>query len=147
MGYKVTHLVIPCQFHMLFLLLFWFHISCPHVTVQHFKRENLLLFPLSPGVVVFDKKQGYWLVHSTPHFPPPQDAGVFSYPDTGVVNGQNFICVTYPLDHFQTIGKVWFCRYTVQCHLLNEWVRHAGQNNIAQLVDGKRSHFNLRDTD
>ncbi|KAL2092429.1 hypothetical protein ACEWY4_012227 [Coilia grayii] len=57
------------------------------------------------GVVLFDKQQGYWLVHSTPHFPPPKKAGAFSYPDSGIVNGQNFICVTYPLDHFQTIGE------------------------------------------
>ncbi|XP_076126216.1 deoxyribonuclease-2-alpha-like [Alosa pseudoharengus] len=57
------------------------------------------------GVVLFDKKQGYWLVHSTPHFPPPKKVGQFSYPDSGVLNGQNFICVTYPLDHFQTIGE------------------------------------------
>lgn len=56
------------------------------------------------GVVLLDKNQGFWLVHSTPHFPPVQKAQ-FSYPCSGVVNGQNFICVTYPLERFQTIGK------------------------------------------
>ncbi|XP_028851500.1 deoxyribonuclease-2-alpha-like [Denticeps clupeoides] len=57
------------------------------------------------GVVLFDKSQGFWLVHSTPHFPPPKSEGQFSYPSSGVVNGQNFICVTYALDKFQTIGE------------------------------------------
>lgn len=57
------------------------------------------------GVVLFDKTQGFWLVHSTPHFPPVQDEGQYSYPSTGVINGQNFICVTYPLERFQTIGE------------------------------------------
>lgn len=57
------------------------------------------------GVVLLDKNQGFWLVHSTPHFPPVQQAGEYSYPGSGVNNGQNFICVTYPLDRFQTIGE------------------------------------------
>uniref|UniRef100_A0A3B4A7W9 Deoxyribonuclease-2-alpha n=1 Tax=Periophthalmus magnuspinnatus TaxID=409849 RepID=A0A3B4A7W9_9GOBI len=61
--------------------------------------------PLSPGVVVLDKEQGFWLVHSTPHFPPPQQAGNYSYPDTGLTNGQSFLCVTYPLERFHTIGE------------------------------------------
>uniref|UniRef100_A0A3P9A0W3 Deoxyribonuclease-2-alpha n=1 Tax=Esox lucius TaxID=8010 RepID=A0A3P9A0W3_ESOLU len=57
------------------------------------------------GVVLLDKTQGYWLVHSTPHFPPVKDVGQYSYPESGVPNGQNFICVTYPLEFFQTIGE------------------------------------------
>ncbi|XP_030639042.1 deoxyribonuclease-2-alpha [Chanos chanos] len=57
------------------------------------------------GVVLFDKKQGFWLVHSTPHFPPPKREGSFSYPSSGINNGQNFICVTYPMERFQTIGE------------------------------------------
>ncbi|KAF3839565.1 hypothetical protein F7725_018282, partial [Dissostichus mawsoni] len=54
------------------------------------------------GFVLLDKNQGFWLVHSTPHFPPVRQAGSFSYPPSGVNNGQNFICVTYPLERFQT---------------------------------------------
>ncbi|XP_054477316.1 deoxyribonuclease-2-alpha isoform X2 [Anoplopoma fimbria] len=57
------------------------------------------------GVVLLDKNQGFWLVHSTPQFPPVRQAGQYYYPSSGVVNGQNFICVTYPLDRFQTIGE------------------------------------------
>uniref|UniRef100_UPI0037E91075 deoxyribonuclease-2-alpha n=1 Tax=Semicossyphus pulcher TaxID=241346 RepID=UPI0037E91075 len=57
------------------------------------------------GVVLLDKNQGFWLVHSTPHFPPVRQEGQFYYPSSGVTNGQNFICVTYPLERFQTIGE------------------------------------------
>ncbi|KAI1886070.1 hypothetical protein AGOR_G00210240 [Albula goreensis] len=57
------------------------------------------------GVVLVDKAQGFWLVHSTPHFPPAKEGGEFSYPSSGITNGQNFICVTYPLERFQTIGE------------------------------------------
>lgn len=57
------------------------------------------------GVVLLDKRQGFWLVHSTPHFPPERQGGEFYYPSSGVNNGQNFICVTYPLERFQTIGE------------------------------------------
>ncbi|KAM9310077.1 deoxyribonuclease-2-alpha [Pholidichthys leucotaenia] len=57
------------------------------------------------GVVLLDKNQGFWLVHSTPHFPPVLTEGQFYYPNSGVNNGQNFICVTYSLDRFQTIGE------------------------------------------
>lgn len=62
-------------------------------------------FQCYSGVVLLDKNQGFWLVHSTPHFPAVRDAGQYFYPSTGLVNGQNFICVTYPLERFQTIGK------------------------------------------
>uniref|UniRef100_A0A8C7YD60 Deoxyribonuclease-2-alpha n=1 Tax=Oryzias sinensis TaxID=183150 RepID=A0A8C7YD60_9TELE len=57
------------------------------------------------GVVLLDQNQGFWLVHSTPHFPPERQAGEYYYPSSGVNNGQNFLCVTYPLKSFQTIGE------------------------------------------
>ncbi|XP_028282424.1 deoxyribonuclease-2-alpha [Parambassis ranga] len=57
------------------------------------------------GVLLLDKNQGFWLVHSTPLFPATQKTGQYYYPSSGVINGQNFICVTYPLDAFQTIGE------------------------------------------
>ncbi|XP_040020868.2 deoxyribonuclease-2-alpha [Gasterosteus aculeatus] len=57
------------------------------------------------GVVLLDAKQGFWLVHSTPHFPPARQKGRYYFPDSGVNNGQNFICVTYPLQRFQAVGE------------------------------------------
>lgn len=99
------------------LLLFFFLITFILILIKQKQCRivcALCYYPLTPnapsylspaGVVLLDKNQGFWLVHSTPHFPPVQKAGRFSYPYTGVVNGQNFICVTYPLERFQTIGK------------------------------------------
>ncbi|CAL8287851.1 unnamed protein product [Merluccius merluccius] len=57
------------------------------------------------GVILLDKTQGFWLVHSTPNFPPWRAAGQYSYPSTGEKKGQSFLCVTYPLERFQTIGE------------------------------------------
>ncbi|KAM4748093.1 deoxyribonuclease-2-alpha isoform 2-T4 [Rhinophrynus dorsalis] len=55
------------------------------------------------GVVLLDKVQGFWLVHSTPHFPPPA-AQEYSWPGSALHNGQSFICVTYPYIQFKEIG-------------------------------------------
>ncbi|XP_029440411.1 deoxyribonuclease-2-alpha [Rhinatrema bivittatum] len=55
------------------------------------------------GVVLLDKAQGFWLVHSAPHFPPPAKEG-FSWPGSGRHNGQSFLCVTYAYRQFKDIG-------------------------------------------
>ncbi|MBN3290601.1 DNS2B protein, partial [Polypterus senegalus] len=56
------------------------------------------------GVVLLDRSQGFWLVHSTPHFPPVISEG-YSYPHSGIHNGQSFLCVTYPYKEFDSIGE------------------------------------------
>ncbi|XP_042201670.1 deoxyribonuclease-2-alpha-like, partial [Callorhinchus milii] len=55
------------------------------------------------GVILLDQKQGFWLVHSTPHFPLPANES-YSWPDSGKRNGQSFLCVTYPYAQFNEIG-------------------------------------------
>ncbi|XP_075433662.1 deoxyribonuclease-2-alpha isoform X2 [Ascaphus truei] len=55
------------------------------------------------GVVLLDKTQGFWLVHSTPHFPPPA-AQKYDWPNSAFHNGQSFLCVTYPYPQLQDIG-------------------------------------------
>ncbi|CAN2390971.1 deoxyribonuclease II, partial [Pristimantis euphronides] len=55
------------------------------------------------GVVLLDKTQGFWLVHSTPHFP-PSSSQKYVYPSSAFHNGQSFICVTYPYAQFKEIG-------------------------------------------
>ncbi|XP_044134886.1 deoxyribonuclease-2-alpha [Bufo gargarizans] len=55
------------------------------------------------GVVLLDKKQGFWLVHSTPHFP-PLSSQKYDWPSNAFKNGQSFICVTYPYAQFIEIG-------------------------------------------
>jgi deoxyribonuclease II len=46
------------------------------------------------GVVVFDKADGFWLVHSVPKFPPHPATDPFGYPSTGEKFGQSFLCIS-----------------------------------------------------
>ncbi|XP_019719323.1 deoxyribonuclease-2-alpha isoform X3 [Hippocampus comes] len=57
------------------------------------------------GVVLLDRSQGFWLIHSTPAFPPTRQAGHYQYPGSGATYGQNYLCVTFPLESFHTIGE------------------------------------------
>ncbi|CAJ0958960.1 unnamed protein product [Ranitomeya imitator] len=55
------------------------------------------------GALLFDRSQGFWLVHSVPHFPPfPEDG--FGYPHTGRRYGQVALCVTYKYEQFKQIA-------------------------------------------
>ncbi|XP_075689038.1 deoxyribonuclease-2-beta isoform X1 [Rhinoderma darwinii] len=57
----------------------------------------------SKGALLFDRYQGFWLVHSIPHFPPfPEDG--FGYPSTGRRYGQGALCVTYKYNQFTQIA-------------------------------------------
>ncbi|XP_073401000.1 deoxyribonuclease-2-beta isoform X1 [Dendrobates tinctorius] len=57
----------------------------------------------SKGALLFDRSQGFWLVHSVPHFPPfPEDG--FGYPNTGRRYGQAALCVTYKYEQFKQIA-------------------------------------------
>ncbi|KAM9384478.1 deoxyribonuclease-2-beta isoform 3-T3 [Pholidichthys leucotaenia] len=51
------------------------------------------------GVLLFDRSQGFWLLHSVPHFPSFPERG-YLYPSSGKVNGQTALCVTYQYDQF-----------------------------------------------
>ncbi|XP_072005742.1 deoxyribonuclease-2-alpha isoform X2 [Engystomops pustulosus] len=55
------------------------------------------------GVVLLDNTQGFWLIHSTPHFPPSTSLK-YDWPPNAYHNGQSFICVTYPYAQFKDIG-------------------------------------------
>ncbi len=46
------------------------------------------------GVVVFGKKQGFWLIHSVPKYPSSVETGEYGYPHTGQMYGQSFLCIT-----------------------------------------------------
>ncbi|XP_072847659.2 deoxyribonuclease-2-alpha [Pogona vitticeps] len=56
------------------------------------------------GVIFLDKIQGFWLLHSTPNFPPRLDEKEYAWPVSALQYGQTFLCVTYPYSQFIEIG-------------------------------------------
>ncbi|XP_057691048.1 deoxyribonuclease-2-alpha isoform X2 [Corythoichthys intestinalis] len=110
------------------------------------------------GVLLLDTTQGFWLIHSTPYFPAsPRAMGGYSYPDSGVHYGQNFLCVTFPLKSFQTIGEqlqinqpnVYSCdvppsfaaavpALAAACHKNGTWVPPANRSVALTSVGGTR---------
>lgn len=56
------------------------------------------------GMMLFDRSQGFWLSHTIPHFPSFPENG-YIYPDSGKVNGQTALCVTYKYEQFLLIVK------------------------------------------
>lgn len=56
------------------------------------------------GVAMGDNLSGFWLVHSVPHYPPEASSNVYSYPKTGVIYGQSFLCITLLPKDLNTIG-------------------------------------------
>lgn len=57
------------------------------------------------GVAFGDRESGLWLIHSVPHYPPEASNNEYSYPNTGVIYGQSFLCVTVPPKGLETIGQ------------------------------------------
>ncbi|XP_058129762.1 deoxyribonuclease-2-alpha [Anopheles coustani] len=55
------------------------------------------------GVVSTDGKTGYWLIHSVPKFPPQIGTG-YSYPHTGMLYGQSFLCISLDGSQMETVG-------------------------------------------
>lgn len=77
------------------------------------------------GVVNVDDKNGYWLIHSVPYFPPAPNGGKeprkrvskenttaiqipdgsYDYPDSGKQNGQSFLCISLDSNQFDLVGR------------------------------------------
>ncbi|BFZ05877.1 hypothetical protein BsWGS_08916 [Bradybaena similaris] len=58
------------------------------------------------GVVAFDKNSGFWLIHSSPHFPPSDS---YSFPKNSCGNGQSFLCVTFPYKQLGNVARqLWY---------------------------------------
>lgn len=55
------------------------------------------------GVVLANTEGGFWLVHSVPHF--PQIGLNYTYPRTGAVFGQSFLCVSLDLSNLDKVGE------------------------------------------
>uniref|UniRef100_A0A182QG06 Uncharacterized protein n=1 Tax=Anopheles farauti TaxID=69004 RepID=A0A182QG06_9DIPT len=58
----------------------------------------------SKGVVSTDSTTGFWLIHSVPKFPPEIGAG-YSYPHTGMLYGQSFLCISLDASQMETVAK------------------------------------------
>lgn len=57
------------------------------------------------GVVYAGETGGFWLIHSVPHYPPLPKLSEYSYPKTGLKNGQSYLCVSLHPDQLDLVGK------------------------------------------
>ncbi|XP_017901164.1 PREDICTED: deoxyribonuclease-2-beta isoform X3 [Capra hircus] len=76
------------------------------------------------GVLLWNRVQGFWLIHSIPHFPPVPEEG-YDYPPTGRRNGQAGICITFKYNQYEAIDifAAWMAQQ-LKTHLLTEtWQR------------------------
>lgn len=60
------------------------------------------------GLLLWNKVQGFWLIHSIPQFPPTPEEG-YGYPPTGRRNGQTGICITFKYNQYEAIGNIRVC--------------------------------------
>ncbi|XP_062961852.1 deoxyribonuclease-2-beta [Cynocephalus volans] len=56
------------------------------------------------GLLLWNRVQGFWLIHSIPQFPPIPEEG-YDYPPTGRRNGQSGICVTFQYNQYEAIDS------------------------------------------
>ncbi|XP_062830182.1 deoxyribonuclease-2-alpha isoform X2 [Anolis carolinensis] len=69
------------------------------------KTHSSTLKGHTKGAILLDQNQGFWLLHSTPHFPPSLAEKEYAWPHSALLYGQTFLCVTYSYDQFKEIGK------------------------------------------
>uniref|UniRef100_A0A914YUE8 Deoxyribonuclease II n=1 Tax=Panagrolaimus superbus TaxID=310955 RepID=A0A914YUE8_9BILA len=55
------------------------------------------------GVLLFDNFRGFWMIHSVPNYV-DLSKPAYSYPKSGIRNGQSFLCVTFPVSALSQIG-------------------------------------------
>uniref|UniRef100_H0VJE2 Deoxyribonuclease-2-beta n=1 Tax=Cavia porcellus TaxID=10141 RepID=H0VJE2_CAVPO len=61
-------------------------------------------FGHTKGLLLWNRIQGFWLIHSIPRFPPIPEEG-YDYPSTGRRNGQSGICITFRYNQYETIDS------------------------------------------
>ncbi|KAL2726798.1 plancitoxin-1 [Vespula squamosa] len=65
------------------------------------------------GIVAADHNQGFWMIHSVPKFPPIPNKGInplscnskYSYPTSGRVRGQSFLCISFEANQLDIVGR------------------------------------------
>lgn len=86
------------------------------------------------GVVAFDTKtgKGFWLVHSTPRWPPPPSIG-YDFPHYAVTYAQSYLCLT--LDT-KNINKV-LAQLRIAEPLVHYSANPSGNKDLAYIIAGK----------
>ncbi|XP_051021355.1 deoxyribonuclease-2-beta [Acomys russatus] len=56
------------------------------------------------GLLVWNRVQGFWLIHSIPGFPPIPEDG-YNYPTSGRRNAQSGMCITFKYSQFEAIDS------------------------------------------
>ncbi|XP_047395133.1 deoxyribonuclease-2-beta isoform X4 [Sciurus carolinensis] len=80
--------------------------------------------PQQLSLLLWNRIQGFWLIHSIPRFPPIPEEG-YNYPSTGRRNGQSGICITFKYNQYEAIDifAAWMAQ-ELKIHLLTEtWQR------------------------
>ncbi|XP_047395113.1 deoxyribonuclease-2-beta isoform X2 [Sciurus carolinensis] len=60
--------------------------------------------PQQLSLLLWNRIQGFWLIHSIPRFPPIPEEG-YNYPSTGRRNGQSGICITFKYNQYEAIDS------------------------------------------
>ena len=59
----------------------------------------------SKGVIAWNEKGGFYLLHSTPRFPPDPQNSQYSFPQNEITYAQHFLCVTISFADVNTLAK------------------------------------------
>ncbi|CRK97795.1 CLUMA_CG011174, isoform A [Clunio marinus] len=57
------------------------------------------------GVVVANDISGFWMVHSVPKYPPAMEENSYSFPKSGEIYGQSFLCISLDGNQIDKVGK------------------------------------------
>lgn len=91
------------------------------------------------GVVSFDMENGFWMVHSTPRFPPLKTSG-WAWPDSAMDYGQAFLCVSYPTAMMDKIGEQFLYTYPKIYDKLFPVSFVAKSPIMSKILGGSQSH-------
>lgn len=90
----------------------------------------------SKGVIVSDGKQGFWIIHSIPRFPPELSTGKYGYPPTGAKYGQNYLCVTMKAEEIdKAVNQLITNQVQVYSHRLPTSLKNLFPNAV-RLIEG-----------